>query len=132
MDDRTTRDLTIGLDLGDRWTEGWVLDAAGEVIQAFRVRTTEPAMTERFSSFPPSRVVLEVGTHSPWVSRCVVRHGHEAIVANPRRVRLIAENDPKSDAMDAELLARLGRVDPSLLKPIVRRARVSRPLLLNC
>ncbi len=121
MGDRITSGLTIGLDLGDRWTEGRVLDAAGAVIEAFRVRTTEPAMTERLASFPPSRVVLEVGTHSPWVSRCVVRHGHEAIVANPRRVRLIAENDSKSDGVDAELLARLGRMDPSLLKPIVHR-----------
>lgn len=63
----------------------------------------------------PSRVVLEVGTHSPWVGRVVARAGHEAMVANPRWVRLVAENDAKSDGVDAELLARLGRVDPSLL-----------------
>ena len=113
--------LTIGLDLGDRFTEGRVLDANGEVVEAFRVRTAEAALSSRLASFPPSRVVLEVGTHSPWVSRVVVRAGHEAIVANPRRVRLIAENDSKSDGVDAELLARLGRADPSLLKPIVHR-----------
>jgi len=113
--------LTIGLDLGDRFTEGRVLDASGEVVESFRVRTTEPALTSRLSSFAPSRVVLEVGTHSPWVSRVVTRLGHEGIVANPRRVRLIAENDSKSDGVDAELLARLGRVDPALLKPIVHR-----------
>ncbi len=113
--------LTIGWDLGDRFTEGRVLDEAGEVVEAFRVRTTEPALSSRLASFPPSRVVLEVGTHSPWVSRVVVRLGHEAVVANPRRVRLIAENDSKSDGVDAELLARLGRVDPALLKPIVHR-----------
>jgi transposase len=113
--------LTIGLDLGDRFTEGRVLDAAGEVVEAFRVRTTEVALSARLSTCPPSRVVLEVGTHSPWVSRAVTRLGHEAIVANPRRVRLIAENDSKSDGVDAELLARLGRVDASLLRPIVHR-----------
>jgi len=113
--------LTIGLDLGDRFTEGRVLDEWGAVVEAFRVRTTEPALSSRLASFPPSRVVLEVGMHSPWVSRVVVRLGHEAIVANPRRVRLIAENDSKSDGVDAELLARLGRVDPVLLKPIVHR-----------
>jgi len=113
--------LTIGLDLGDRFTEGRVLDASGEVVEAFRVRTTEPALSARLGSFRPSRVVLEVGTHSPWVSRVVAREGHEPIVANPRRVRLIAENDAKSDGVDAELLARLGRVDPSLLRPIVHR-----------
>lgn len=123
MSERITADceLTIGLDLGDRFTEGRVLDETGEIIEAFRVRTTEPALSSRLASFPPSRVVLEVGTHSPWVSRVVARSGHEAIVANPRRVRLIAENDAKSDGVDAELLARLGRVDVSLLRPIVHR-----------
>lgn len=113
--------LTIGIDLGDRWSEGRVLDSGGEVVESFRVRTTEPAMDKQLSRYPRSRVVLEVGTHSPWVSRCVAKHGHEGIVANPRRVRLIAENDSKTDGVDAELLARLGRVDPSLLKPIVHR-----------
>lgn len=123
MDEPITKKsgLTIGLDLGDRFTEGRVLDAGGDLVEAFRVRTTEPALSARLTSFPPSRVVLEVGTHSPWVSRAVVHCGHEAIVANPRRVRLISENDSKSDGVDAELLARLGRVDPSLLKPIVHR-----------
>jgi len=133
MSKHITRDggLTMGLDLGDRWTEGRVLDASGEVIESFRVRTTEPAMAARMSSYDPCRVVLEVGTHSPWVSRCVQRHGHETIVANPRRVRLIAENDSKSDGVDAELLARLGRVDPSLLKPIVHRgARAQKDRIL--
>jgi transposase len=123
MGKRITRacGLTIGLDLGDRFTEGRVLDASGEVIEAFRVRTTQAALSSRLSGYPPSRVVLEVGTHSPWVSRTVTAQGHEAIVANPRRVRLIAENDSKSDGVDAELLARLGRVDVSLLRPVVHR-----------
>ena len=73
MSKRITTDggLTIGLDLGDRITEGRVLDETGEVVEAFRVRTTEPALSSRLASFPPSRVVLEVGTHSPWVSRSV-------------------------------------------------------------
>jgi transposase len=78
-------------------------------------------LSSRLASYAPSRVILEVGTHSPWVSRTVSRLGHEAVVANPRRVRLIAENDAKSDGVDAELLARLGRVDPALLKPIAHR-----------
>ena len=57
--------LTLGLDLGDRFTEGRVLDETGEVVEAFQVRTTQPALGSRPASFPPSRVVLEVGTHSP-------------------------------------------------------------------
>jgi transposase len=129
----TTSELTIGLDLGDKHTEGCVLDNAGEVVETFRVRTTRPGLQRKLASFSAARVILEVGTHSPWISRVVTAEGHEAIVANPRRVRLIAENDSKTDAVDAELLARLGRIDPSLLKPIVHRgerAQRDRILLL--
>lgn len=123
--------LTIGLDLGDKHTEACVLDADGEVVETFRVHTTPVALDRALSRFEVSRVVLEVGTHSPWVSRRVTAAGHEAIVANPRRVRLIAENDSKNDRFDAELLARLGRLDPSLLSPIVHRGeQAQRDLVL--
>jgi transposase len=123
--------LTIGLDLGDKYSEACVVDAAGEVVESFRVRTTQPALDRSLSRFRAARVVLEVGTHSPWVSRQVVALGHESVVANPRRVRLIAENDSKSDRLDAELLARLGRLDPSLLSPIVHRGeQAQRDLVL--
>lgn len=133
MGKRTTErgDWTIGLDLSDKTMEACVLDGAGEVIERFRVRTTPEALERALARFDPSRVILEVGTHSPWVSRLVTRLGHEGIVANPRRVRLIAENDSKRDDFDAELLARLGRIDPNLLAPIVHRGeQAQRDLVL--
>jgi transposase len=46
---------------------------------------------------------------------------YEVIVANPRKVQLIAQSIRKNDRADAETLARLGRVDPKLLGPIVHR-----------
>ena len=113
--------LTIGVDLGDRRSSVCVLDAAGEVEKRFSVATTAAALEKALKGYPPSRVVIEVGTHSPWVSRLVTQLGHEAIVANPRRVRLIAQGMDKSDEVDAETLARLGRADPRLLHPIQHR-----------
>jgi transposase len=123
MSKRNTADerLTMGLDLGDKRSEACVVDGSGEVVETFGVRTTQPTLDRALSRFASARVVIEVGTNSPWVSRLAARHGHEVIVANPRRVRLIAENDSKSDRFDAELLARLGRLDPALLSPIVHR-----------
>ena len=44
------------------------------------------------------------------------------LVADPRKLRLIYQNDKKSDRVDAESLARLARVDPHLLAPIHRRS----------
>jgi transposase len=133
MSKRITTDehRTMGLDLGDKRSEACVVDGSGEVVETFGVRTTQPALDRALSRFESARVVLEVGTNSPWVSRLVTRHGHEVVVANPRRVRLIAENDSKSDRFDAELLARLGRLDPSLLSPIVHRGeQAQRDLVL--
>ena len=133
MNKRITTDehLTIGLDLGDKHSEACVVDGGGEVVETFRVQTTQSALDRALGRFASTRVVLEVGTNSPWVSRLAARQGHEVIVANPRRVRLIAENDSKSDRFDAELLARLGRVDPSLLSPIVHRGeQAQRDLVL--
>jgi transposase len=98
-----------------------VLDAAGTVRRTRRVRTTPAALEQWFGAQPASRVVLEVGTHSPWISRLVGRAGHEVLVANAHQLRLIYASPRKSDRVDAETLARLGRLDPALVKPIRHR-----------
>ena len=112
---------TIGIDVGHTWSQICVVDASGAVVEEARVRTTTRAVQCRFATLTGSRVVLEVGTHSPWLSRLLAKLGHEAIVANPGRVRLIAASDRKHDCADAERLARLGRIDPALLAPIRHR-----------
>lgn len=117
----SARQVTIGVDLGDRRSEVCVLDGAGKVVWRGSAPTTEPGLGRVLGRYPAARVVMEVGTHSPWVSRKVVALGHEPIVANARKVRLIAANEDKDDRVDAELLARLGRVDPALLRPIQHR-----------
>ena len=115
--------LTVGVDLGDAYSSFCVLNQEGEIVEEGRVRTTASALERRFQGLPSSRVVLEVGTHSPWVSRLIAGLGHEVIVANARAVRLIAESDRKRDRTDAERLARLGRLDPCLLAPIQHRGQ---------
>ena len=114
--------MTVGLDLSDSYSSLCVLDDNGQVVEEGRVRTTAAALGQRFSAMPRSRVVLEVDTHSPWISRLLRELGHEVLVANPGRVRLIAESLRKTDRTDAETLARLGRADPQLLSPITHRS----------
>jgi transposase len=113
--------LTIGLDLGDRSSFYCVLNGAGEVILEERVLTNPEAMTKTFGTMPQSRIALETGTHSPWVSRVLSELGHEAIVAHARNVRLIGESRRKDDRLDAQALARLARIDAKLLSPIQHR-----------
>jgi len=114
--------LTIGMDLGDQSTYYCVLDEAGEVMVEQKLATTKQAMKQVFSRIPCSRVALETGAHSPWVSRQLTQLGHEVIVAHARNVRLIGESSRKDDRLDARMLARLARLDPRLLSPVQHRS----------
>ena len=114
--------LTIGLDLGDRNSWYCVLDETGQIQLEQRVRTNTKALQEVFAAMPHSRIALEIGTHSPWISRLLRELGHEVIVANARKVRLIGESRKKDDRLDAQTLARLARIDPQLLYPVKHRS----------
>jgi transposase len=112
----------VGLDLGDRSSWYCVLDEAGSALLEQRVSTTPKAVREVFGGIPRSRVALETGMHSPWVSRVLSEAGHEVIVAHARNVRLIGESRKKDDRIDAQTLARLARIDPQLLCPVKHRS----------
>ena len=118
--------VTAGVDLGDKYSYLCLLDTdGGEVIEEGRVRTTPEALRRRFASERPMRVAIEAGTHSPWVSRLLEECGHQVLVANSRKLRLIYANKRKTDEIDAENLARLARVDPKLLYPLRHRGEES-------
>jgi transposase len=118
--------MTAGLDLGDRYSYLCLIDTqSGEVVEEGRLRTTPQAFRRRFSSELPLRIAIEAGTHSPWASRVLEECGHEVLVANSRKLRLIYANKRKTDEIDAENLARLARVDPKLLYPLKHRGEDS-------
>jgi transposase len=109
---------TIGLDLGDRKHSVCVLDAAGKIAGETTIANTREAMTRFSRKHPGALVVMEVGMQSPWISRFFSGLGHRVLVANPRKVRAIWQNDRKCDRKDAVMLARLARADESLLSPV--------------
>ena len=114
--------VTIGVDLGDKTSRYCAIDEHGAVLNEGSVATTRTAIREKFGGLGHCRIALEVGPHSPWVSRILAEYGHEVIVANPRQLKLITESSRKSDPVDAQTLARLARVDPVLLRPIRHRS----------
>src|SRR5262250_3350198 len=79
------RQLTIGMDLGDRWSFYCVLEESGKVILEEKLATTAEAMKQTFAKIPLSRLAMETGTHSPWVSRLLTQLGHEVIVAHAQK-----------------------------------------------
>jgi len=113
---------TIGLDLGDRSSSYCVLDENGEIVLEQKLATTPEAIQQAFGKIARSRIAMETGTHSPWVSRMLAALGHEVIVAHAQNVRLIVKSRRKDDRLDARTLARLARIDPQLLSPVQHRS----------
>lgn len=121
MTNTSTATTRVGLDLGDVYSSYCVMSPDGEVTQEGRVRTTSSAFSSLFASMPPSAIILEVGTHSPWVSRLLNTLGHEALPLNPYRIRLIAESTNKTDRNDARTLAFLAQFPREYLRPVQHR-----------
>lgn len=121
--------FVAGVDIGDRYSEICVLDQEGEVAEVTRIRTTQKGIDQYFRMKVRMTVALEVGTHSPWISRHLKEIGHAVLVANARKLRMIYANDRKSDRTDAELIARVARMDPKLLAPIEHRGEDSQAML---
>src|SRR5205814_3671992 len=116
------QNLAIGVDLGDRSSHYCVLAETGGILVESKVSTSTNGMKGVFGSMPRSRIAVETGTHSPWVSRLLSGLGHEVIVAHAQNVRLIGKSRRKDDRMDAQTLARLARIDPQLLCPVKHRS----------
>ncbi len=113
--------VTIGMDVADRYSHVVVLDDSGTVVLRDQIPTTERGVRAWFKRFAGARVALEVGRHSPWLSRLLDSLELEVIVGNARQIALIHKTNKKNDRIDAEKLARLARVDPELLAPVQHR-----------
>jgi transposase len=114
--------VTIGLDLGDKVSRVCEIDAGGTIVKRAAVSTTPGAMERYFGGRPRCRVVLEVSTHSPWLSRQLKELGHEVVIANTSEVYAKRPRKRRNDRTDAEFLARQGRADVELLHPIQHRS----------
>jgi len=114
--------LTIGLDLGDKVSRVCEINAAGKIVNRASIATTAGAIERYFGGREPCRVVLEVGTHSPWITRELKKLGHETVVSQPSKVYGKGHKQRRNDWMDAEYLARQGRADPELLHPMEHRS----------
>lgn len=122
--------MTVGVDLGDQWSNYCILGLGGETLAEGQFRMQREEVQGFFQGLAISRVVFEVGTHSAWVQEVVARFGHEVMVANARRMHGSKRRRRKNDRIDAAMLARLGRVDPKALYPIQHRSSEVREDLL--
>jgi transposase len=126
-----TKNNTIGIDLGDRRHAVCVLSAAGDIVVETEVTNTRECLSAFAQRHPAATIVMETGTHSPWVSRLFESLGHRVYVANARKLRAISTSKKKNDREDARMLARLGRADPQLLSPVIHRSESAQRALVQ-
>ncbi|MEA2165540.1 MAG: transposase [Thermoanaerobaculia bacterium] len=117
--------VVMGIDLGDRFSQYALIDGRAAIVEEGRVPTVADAIERLLEDRQAMRVVIETSTHSPWVSRLVKKLGHEPVVSNSRKVKLISKSKNKRDRVDARMLARLGRADVALLSPVRHRSEVT-------
>jgi transposase len=122
--------LTVGVDVGDQWSNYCILGLSGETLAEGQFKSQPAEVREFFHGLAPSRVAMEVGTHSAWMREVICGLGHEVLVANSRRMQGSKRRRRKNDRIDAARLARLGRVDPTSLYPIQHRSTEVREDLL--
>src|SRR5437588_266081 len=114
--------FTIGIDVSDRSSCYHILNQAGEASSEGKVKSTPESYRQQFAGMAPAVIALEAGTHSGWMSALLKHCGHEVIVANPRRLRLLTTSTKKSDPQDARTLAEMAWAKPELLQPVRHRS----------
>ena len=92
--------LTVGVDLGDQWSNYCILGLEGETLAEGQLQTTREDVAEFFGGLSAARVIIEVGTHSAWVREVVVGCGHEVLVADPRLMDGAKRGKRKNDRID--------------------------------
>ena len=117
------RNVTIGMDLGDKKHVITILDEDGVISKSCSLNNTRASIIKYFKKYQGSTVAIEAGTHSPWISREIKAVGCNVLVGNPRKLRAIWNSDDKADVHDSEMLARIARFDPKLLYPIAHRSK---------
>lgn len=108
-----------------------VLDKEGEIVEEKKIGSDRDALRLLAKKYPKARVIIECGSQSPWISRFLSELKMEVIVANARKVRAIWDDDFKTDRRDAEMLARIGRLDVKLLRPIQHGSEEAQQELLS-
>jgi len=106
-----------GIDLGRRMSQICILKQDGELIER-RIRTERERFAAVFKAHPGARILIEAGTESEWVARCLEDLGHQVIVADPNYAPMYGQihRRVKTDRRDAQALAeacRLGAYRPA-------------------
>lgn len=120
--------FSIGIDLGDKYSDVVIINRSEEILHQSRIKTTRKGFSDFAATIEPeSIVVIEVGSHSPWINDLFEDLGIELVVANSHHAgKVMMANGKKNDLSDAFTLAYFGFCPRSMIRPIIHRTKESR------
>lgn len=108
----------IGIDIGDKVNFICTLYKSGDVLSKTQIANNREEMIDYFESIEKASIVIEAGSHSPWISKLLSSIGHDVFICNPRQLAAVTQNLKKSDEADCEMLAGLLLTGKHLLKQV--------------
>lgn len=114
----------VGVDLHKKSITVCVMDHNRKVLARKTINCTETnEIVDFFRKFRPFKVVVEATASYPWFVELVEPMADEVILANPKKLRVIAESTKKTDRLDAQILAEFLVLDmiPRAYQPTPRQ-----------
>jgi transposase len=114
----------IGVDLHKKSITVCVMDQNRKVLarRTINCKETDEIVTF-FRKFQPFKVVVEATASYPWFVELAEPLADEVILANPKKLRVIAESTKKTDRLDAHILTEFLVLDmiPRAYQPTPRQ-----------
>ena len=96
----------IGVDLHKKSITVCVMDEKRKVLARKTLACTQTdEIVEFFRQFRPFKVVVEATASYPWFVDLVEPLAEKVVLANPKKLRVIAESTKKTDRLDAQVQA---------------------------
>ena len=96
----------VGVDLHKKVITACVMDANRKILDRVKLYPNEPhRIVEFFESLGAYQVVVEATSNYYWFVELLEPTAEEVVLANPSKLRVIAESTKKTDKLDALVLA---------------------------
>lgn len=93
-------DVRVGLDVGDRVSRWAAMRVGTGEVREGLVSTTPDAIRESFAG-GTCTVLMEAGSHTPWLVRLLAELGHRPVVVDPASLRVGGPRRRRNDRKDA-------------------------------
>jgi transposase len=115
---------SVGIDLHKQTISLCVVNQGRQVVARRRFPCSEPEKIHAYlETLRPFQMVVEATASYEWLCRLLEPLAEKAVLAHPKKLRVIAESTRKTDKLDAQVLAEFLALDmiPTSYRPTPRQ-----------